>query len=108
MLSRLDAKSRFVHWEVAILIRAKHIVRLEAFVQTVFGPHPANRAGSFQQEHIVAGIDLAVGLDGGEPTPTYWPMLVSEIVCDSEDSTYLRLPQQDPRSPLLKTPLFSF
>ena len=72
MLSRLDTKSRFVHREVAILIRAQHIVRLEAFVQTVLGPYSANRASSFQQEHIVAGIDLAVGLDGGEPAPTYW------------------------------------
>lgn len=35
------------------------------------GPDSSDGAGRFQQEHITAGVDFTVGLDGGEPAPAW-------------------------------------
>lgn len=76
VLARTHTEGSFIHGKVTELVRAQHVIRLEALVQAMLGPYSTDGAGSLQQKHITVGIDLAVGLDSRESTPAWNGMLV--------------------------------
>jgi hypothetical protein len=71
MLTGLHAKGGLVHGKITEFIGTQHVIRFEALVVTMFGPHSANGAGRLQEENIAVRIEVAIGLDGGESAPPW-------------------------------------
>jgi hypothetical protein len=44
----------------------------------VFGPHAADRRGGFEEEDGSGGMDLVVGFEGGQATPSYTILVDAE------------------------------
>lgn len=53
------------HWEVRVLVRAHHIVRLEAGIEPVSSPGSATCTRRFEDHSTLVGVELDVVLCSG-------------------------------------------
>lgn len=70
MLARLHAKGGFIHGIVTVFEGAKHVIGLEARVQSVFGPYSTNCRAIFQDDDLGGRVHLDVGLCGSQSMPS--------------------------------------
>lgn len=68
VLAVLDAVG-IIHGEVRVLVRAAHVVGLEAVPQSVRGPDAADRGCALEQTYGRRGMDFAVCLEGSKAAP---------------------------------------
>lgn len=92
MFAWFHVKRRFVHRKVAVFVGANHVVGLETRVQSMFGPYPTDRRGSFQDDDIGGGVDLDVSLCGSQSMPSCRERIDS---CQQRDPVSGRVTQID-------------
>jgi len=71
VLAGLDAKRGTVHGEIGVLVRAQHVIRPQARVETVFRPHAAHGGRGLQGKHILVWMQLDVCFCSCEAKPSY-------------------------------------